>query len=185
VTALGAIPTTDDPAQHCFPPGVIMCWPTDTPPTGWLLCNGQAVSRTGATAALFAVCGIVYGAGDGVNTFNVPDLRGRMAVGKGSPTLINTLGKNDGLAENLRTPGHRHGHRGPVGARAGWFRAAYPTAIPATNEVPDSFWQEASQHNYLYGVAGALVDSSVEAPTIVWSNYVWPGYLTARHMIRT
>lgn len=52
-----------------------------TAPTGWLLCNGQAVSRTGSTAALFAALGITFGGGDGVTTFNVPDLRGRVVAG--------------------------------------------------------------------------------------------------------
>lgn len=57
-------------------------------PTGWLLCYGQAVSRT-TYALLFATIGIAYGAGDSSTTFNLPDKRGRVSVGKddmgGSP----------------------------------------------------------------------------------------------------
>jgi microcystin-dependent protein len=49
-------------------------------PLNHLLCNGQAVSRT-TYAALFAVIGTTYGAGDGSTTFNLPDLRGRAPVG--------------------------------------------------------------------------------------------------------
>lgn len=49
-------------------------------PTGFLLCQGQAVSRT-TYAALFAKLGTTYGAGDGTTTFNLPDLRGRVPVG--------------------------------------------------------------------------------------------------------
>jgi microcystin-dependent protein len=49
-------------------------------PSGWLLCNGQAVSRT-TFATLFGEIGILYGGGDGVTTFNVPDLRGRVVAG--------------------------------------------------------------------------------------------------------
>lgn len=51
------------------------------PPAGWLLCDGSAVSRT-VYAALFAALGVVYGAGDGSTTFNLPDLRGRVPAGK-------------------------------------------------------------------------------------------------------
>jgi hypothetical protein len=49
-------------------------------PPGWLLCYGQAVSRT-SYALLFAILGIDYGAGDGSTTFNLPDKRGRMSIG--------------------------------------------------------------------------------------------------------
>jgi len=48
---------------------------------GTLLCYGQAVSRT-AYAGLFAALGTTYGAGDGSTTFNLPDLRGRIAAGR-------------------------------------------------------------------------------------------------------
>ena len=47
----------------------------ETVPAGWLECDGTAVSRT-TYATLFAKIGTAWGQGDGVNTFNVPDLRG-------------------------------------------------------------------------------------------------------------
>jgi microcystin-dependent protein len=50
-------------------------------PNGWLLCYGQAVSRT-TYALLFAIVGTTYGIGDGSSTFNLPDKRGRVSVGK-------------------------------------------------------------------------------------------------------
>jgi len=49
-------------------------------PTGWLLCFGQAISRT-TYSALFAVIGTTYGVGDGSTTFNLPDLRGLTSFG--------------------------------------------------------------------------------------------------------
>ena len=49
-------------------------------PTGWILCYGQGISRT-IYAALFAVISTKYGTGDGSTTFNVPDMRGRLAAG--------------------------------------------------------------------------------------------------------
>lgn len=50
------------------------------PPNGWLMCSGQAVSRT-TYARLFAAIGTTYGAGDNSTTFNVPNLKGRVVVG--------------------------------------------------------------------------------------------------------
>lgn len=49
-------------------------------PVGWLECNGAAISRN-AYAALFLAISTNYGAGDGVNTFNLPDLRGEFVRG--------------------------------------------------------------------------------------------------------
>jgi len=56
------------------PPGAIVCFAMNKAPTGYLKANGAAISRT-VYADLFAEIGTSYGAGDGVNTFNVPDAR--------------------------------------------------------------------------------------------------------------
>ncbi|MBF0239812.1 MAG: tail fiber protein [SAR324 cluster bacterium] len=62
-----------------LPPGLIM--PSSvpghntTPPTGWLFCDGSAVSRT-TYAELYSAIGTTYGIGDGSTTFNLPDYRG-------------------------------------------------------------------------------------------------------------
>lgn len=64
-----------------FPSGAIVAFGGATAPGGWLICDGSAVSRT-TFAALFAAIATAYGAGDGSTTFNLPDLRGRAAVGK-------------------------------------------------------------------------------------------------------
>jgi len=82
-----------------------------TAPTGWLLCNGAAIDRT-TYADLFAVTGILYGAGDGATTFNIPDLRGRVAVGKSTDTEFDALGETGGEKTHLLTtdemPAHTH-----------------------------------------------------------------------------
>lgn len=67
--------------KNIAPAGAIMPFAGAAIPAGWLECAGQAVSR-GTYAALFNAIGSSYGAGDGVTTFNVPDLRGRAAFGK-------------------------------------------------------------------------------------------------------
>ena len=62
------------------PPGTLAYWPGTTAPSGWLKRNGAAVSRV-AYARLFAVLGTRFGAGDGFNTFNLPDDRGEFIRG--------------------------------------------------------------------------------------------------------
>lgn len=69
------------------PAGTIAAFAGTTPPIGYLLCDGRAVSRTDY-ADLFAVIGETYGAGDGSTTFNVPDLSDKFLQGAG----INALG---------------------------------------------------------------------------------------------
>jgi microcystin-dependent protein len=63
------------------PAGIISPYAGSAAPSGWLLCYGQAVSRT-TYAGLFATIGTDFGAGDASTTFNVPDFRGRAPFGK-------------------------------------------------------------------------------------------------------
>src|SRR2546421_10755651 len=71
------------PDVGSVPPGTITAFGGDTPPPGWLPADGSEVSRT-QYAALFAAIGTTYGAGNGSTTFNLPDLRGRVLVDKGT-----------------------------------------------------------------------------------------------------
>lgn len=64
--------------------GTIQGFVTQTLPSGWLECDGSQVSRV-TYAALFAFTGILYGAGDGATTFNLPDFRSRSLLGRGAP----------------------------------------------------------------------------------------------------
>lgn len=68
-------------AQGGMPTGSMLPFAGASEPTGWLLCAGQAVSRT-TYAALFAVISTAWGVGDGSTTFNLPDMRGRVPAGK-------------------------------------------------------------------------------------------------------
>ena len=58
-----------------------------SPPAGWLLCDGRAVSRA-TYADLFAAIGTAYGFGDGGATFNLPNLAGRLPMGAGTPQPV-------------------------------------------------------------------------------------------------
>ncbi len=62
------------------PVGEIIIYPLAVPPSGYLTCDGSAVSRT-TYADLFNVLGTSYGDGDGSTTFNLPDLRGEFIRG--------------------------------------------------------------------------------------------------------
>jgi len=76
--------------------GLIIPWSTTTAPSGFLECDGTAVSRT-TYAALFAVVGTTYGAGNGSTTFNLPDLTDKTVVARStanSKSLAQTGGAN-------------------------------------------------------------------------------------------
>ncbi len=76
--------------------GAIVAYGGTLPPTGFLLCDGTAISRS-TFSALFAVIGTTYGTGDGSTTFNLPNLKGRVPVGLDtSQTEFNTMGKTGG-----------------------------------------------------------------------------------------
>lgn len=76
-------------------------------PTGWLLCQGQSLSIS-EYSTLFAVLGTTYG-GDGQNTFNVPDLRGRMPVHQGPTRAIGSAAGTETVTlTGAQMPGHNH-----------------------------------------------------------------------------
>lgn len=95
--------------------GFIIDYAGAVAPDGWLLCNGAAVSRT-TYPALYAAIGTTWGVGDGVTTFNLPDLRGRCtaAAGTGDGLTERTLGEDDiGEEDHVlvtgEIPAHTHG----------------------------------------------------------------------------
>jgi len=70
----------------------------------WLICSGQAVSRT-VNASLFSLIGTSFGAGDGSTTFNLPDMRGRVpgVIGQGSGLTNRALGNAIGSEQHVLT----------------------------------------------------------------------------------
>jgi microcystin-dependent protein len=105
----------EDAEASLTPTGGIILWPTDTAPSGFLLCSGQAVNRT-TYATLFALIGTTYGVGDSSTTFNVPDLRGRFALGKDNmggssanrctDAAADTIGSSAGAETHVHTTGN-------------------------------------------------------------------------------
>ena len=97
------------------PPGSLIWYASPRTPTGYLLCDGSAVKRL-QYPKLFAALGSTFGPGDGVTTFNLPDLRGKMVRGWGP---VNPLdferafgsSQEDSLGEHrhkITDPGHTH-----------------------------------------------------------------------------
>ena len=92
--------------------GSITIYAGSTAPTGYLLCDGSAVSRS-TYSDLFDIIGTTYGTGDGSTTFNLPNLKGKVVVGQDSnDTDFDTLGETGGekthtlITEEI--PSHSH-----------------------------------------------------------------------------
>ena len=75
-----SVPASDF-RTYIMPAGSVIPYAGTSAPTGFLFCDGSAVSRS-TYAALFAVIGTTYGSGDGSSTFTLPDLRGRVVAGQ-------------------------------------------------------------------------------------------------------
>lgn len=142
-----------------MPTGMVMPWAAPTSvgyatmrvPNGWLMCNGQAVSRT-TYADLFALLGTTYGAGDGSTTFNVPDLRGRMIIAQDNlgGTSANRVAASaadqtggTGGSENVtlstaQMPAHTHGDGSLAAASGGAHTHGFnPNTYPTQSGQPN------------------------------------------------
>lgn len=91
--------------DELFPVGAILPFGSDASPVGFLICDGSAVSRD-TYSTLFAIIGETFGPGDGINTFNLPDLQEQFVYGKesGSGTPEQTVGASVGT----NAPSHTH-----------------------------------------------------------------------------
>ena len=112
-----------------FSTGMIMNWAGNlaSPPSGWLVCDGTAVSRT-TYASLFTAISTAFGTGDGSTTFNIPDMRDKFVIGAGS-----TYNQGDtGGSADATLVSHTHtgsGSTGAAGAHDYEHQAAYHTVV--------------------------------------------------------
>jgi microcystin-dependent protein len=110
--ATTAFVTTATNSINSVTTGTIQMWPTVSAPSGYLLCDGSAVSRT-TYATLFSVINTTFGSGDGSTTFNLPNYLGRSPLGvSGSYALASTGGSADAVVvshtHSVTDPGHTH-----------------------------------------------------------------------------
>jgi microcystin-dependent protein len=138
------------------PTGALTAFAGSEAPTGWLLCYGQAVSRS-TYAALYSVIGTTYGSGDGSTTFNIPDLRGRAPVAldnmggsdAGRLSVSNTLGGTGGEEKHLlivsEMPSHTH------------LQNAHTHTQNAHTHTQDSHAHSAGSYDGSNGINNAIV----------------------------
>lgn len=123
-------------AQACLvPTGAVLPYAAPTAPSGFLICDGTAYSRT-TYATLFALIGITHGQGDGVSTFNVPDYRGRFLRG-----IDSGIGRdpNTGSRTAMATGGNTGDAVGSVQAQATAVNGLHDTGhvhSPAVTGIP-------------------------------------------------
>jgi microcystin-dependent protein len=106
---------TDYVFQNAIPAGVMLDFAGGSAPTGFLLCDGSAVSRS-TYSKLYGVIGTIWGGGNGATTFNLPDFRRRVAVGSGGSgsgvlgaNVGNVGGEENHTISNAEMPLHNHG----------------------------------------------------------------------------
>ena len=173
--------------QEALPGGVIFPFAGSAAPTGWLLCDGAAISRT-VYARLFAAIGTTYGVGAGSTTFNLPNSQGVFLRGAGSQTISaltysGTLGakQNDqiqGHYHNKSETAHTHAAAGDTAARAAGANTGWGIA--------------AGQTNALAGVQSAVSNVLITNPSSDGSNgtprtgtETQPANVTVNYIIKT
>lgn len=92
-------------APNYIPTGAIMPYVASTAPSGWLTCDGSAVSRI-SYSALFALIGTTHGQGDGGTTFNLPDYRWSFMRGYGPDITANGSGTADAVLRQATFTNH-------------------------------------------------------------------------------
>lgn len=147
-----------------MPAGTIVQTARATAPDFWLLCNGSAISRT-TYATLYNAIGTQYGSGDGSTTFNIPDLRGRVAVGPdamggtsaGRVNTYNLLGQSSGEQNHTLT----------------WQELAKHTHPGSTADTNNGLggsiiWHGAGTRTFMAGSSGIVSNGTARAsyPTL-------------------
>jgi microcystin-dependent protein len=141
--------------KELIPAGTIMAYGGASAPDGYILCDSSAISRT-TYARLFAVISTTFGVGDGSTTFNLPDLRDKVPLGKGSNNA--TLGTTTGSAgassvltsaskTGVTTASNTTGSDGDGDLTVGTTSVAASAKDSTTTSVVNSVTQAAHTHS--------------------------------------
>jgi len=176
------------------PTGSIIAYGGNTPPNGWLLCNGSTVSRTTYTD-LFVAISTNWGSGNGTTTFNLPDLRGQFLRGVDGSAGVdpNATSSNNSGADGYRYEkysggnvgngvgsyqkdafqGHAHGWKGNKGATLSGGGSQY---VIRGNVGTDTNYSANDGSMILEptsdGVHGATKISTETRPTNAYVNFI-------------
>ncbi len=165
------------------PTGTIIMYIASTAPTGFLICNGSALSRT-TYSRLFSLIGITYGNGDNSTTFNLPDLRGRSPLGFGQGSGLTNRNLNDKVGAETHTlttsemPSHNHtassaaagSHAHSASSAAAGYHAHSASSAAAGNHThtpSHGGYLLNSTSSFTYQNGGGILDT----PTITNLNY--------------
>ena len=168
-----------------IPTATIIPWSDSTAPSGYLECNGAAVSRS-TYAALFAIVGTTYGSGDGSTTSNVPDLQDNVAVSKsgtknlgstGGANTVTTTGNVAGsTANHSLSTGELASHSHPAGLRS---------KSPLQQQNPGPFYPMATSTNSGNTGSGSGHSHNMSANFTGDATSVVQPYLTIMYIIKT
>lgn len=143
-------------ASALMPSGVMLPFGGTTAPTGWLLCDGSPIDRT-TYAALFSAIGTTHGIGDGVNTFNLPDMRGVFPRGAGT----NGTSNYGGVAGHTPAGGSAGAKNGQKTAKNGLAAASSSTSVSGNrNQFDRTSGTVSSGHTHGFGSGGMSANAS-------------------------
>lgn len=163
------------------PAGTIIAFTGTSAPSGWLICDGSAVSRA-TYAGLFAVLSTSWGQGDNATTFNIPDMRGvflrgrangstndsdratRTALATGGATGDNVGSyQADAIAQHLHTAGYQS-----------WDASGSPNTSGATEEGRVLFGTGSTEQTNIFSTAvtNGATTSTETRPNNVYFNYI-------------
>jgi microcystin-dependent protein len=172
-------------AVELQPAGELKWFCGTSSPAGWLPCDGAAVSRT-TYARLFATIGILFGAGDGSTTFNVPNLKGKVVVGQDAADPDFDVVGDAGGAKTVAMPSHQHDLQSHTHTQQGTFTS---TTFPATVQFNTGAGTNATvSHAHDTTISGPTAGPSVNvtgAPTSSPTASVVQPYVVAAPYIST
>ena len=168
-----------------IPSATIVPWTSASVPSGFLECNGAAVSRS-TYSTLFGIVGTTYGAGDGSSTFNVPDLQNNAAMGKSGTKALASTGGADTVqstgniggstgAHALTTP-ELAPHSHPSGGGSRTQPGNLNNSGPGTGANPSSSGSTGGDSTHSHNMSATF---SGDATSVVQS------YLTLIYIIKT